>query len=219
MIENGGSGRFTPRRKVSQFMVCKEYFVAAARAYVSAQTWKLPDSQCVNGPRTFHPDGGLFHQHARRVRLYHTRNLRRVRECVNLTHLRITLDPDNFQDLRGKDIYEDVCTHIDFYGLYLTETLQIVEGVHPIKFKADEDNLWDNRREPGHKTWINNVQLFEDFFEQYVLAPRRTNIRKKVVGYNSTTINQALYPGSRVCFGTNRILPDSKALNSLEATG
>ncbi|KAK5675828.1 hypothetical protein LTS10_011559 [Elasticomyces elasticus] len=193
--------------KVSHWMVSKEFFIGAARAYMSAQQWR---DRAVSG---FLSDGhGLFYQFAQHAHVRMITCIPELSRCRQLTSLTVDLNEYAFEDIRpGLHVWEDVCSDTDFEELEFTERLLALRRAASLKsLQFTAEKAYYANTAAKKQTWQDNVRRYQDYIwakikqngEQY----RRPNGEQRTGKQRG--LEQPLYWWSRVCFDTNKLLPE-----------
>ncbi|KAK4888977.1 hypothetical protein LTR27_012198 [Elasticomyces elasticus] len=124
-------------KRLSRFMVCKNFFAGTVVPFIKAQKWMIQDTGMT---KTMVPST-LFYDNVQRVDLSSCFGLRRLRDCHRLTDVTIMLEYHDFADVPsgpgyGRRINSDRMTHAEFEGLRTTRALLELGGLHSLTLVA-----------------------------------------------------------------------------------
>ncbi|KAK5710720.1 hypothetical protein LTR15_012876 [Elasticomyces elasticus] len=194
-------------KRLSCFMVCKNFFAGTVIPFIKAQKWMIRDTGMT---KTMVPST-LFYENVQRVVLSSCVGLRRLRDCHRLTDVTIMLEYHDFADVPlgpgyGRRINSDRMTLAEFEGLRTTRALLELGGLHSLTLVAGAPRRFEFSPSlvTEKKMFLGNLKTLEEVVLPYVCRgkemPQRAP-RQQI----SIPESQPLYPGSMVCFGTNRL--------------
>lgn len=163
--------RAFPRTKVHEFLVSKQYFVAAARAWVGNQKIDTERSPAFD----FVPTGmagGIVSAYVvdMRCSLYNFIGTRMVYLLPRLVALEIVVDYWKFESVKPRTAWDDELTVQDFNEVEAVMKLTYLSGLR--KFKLIPDRCYHADTEAQKERWARNVQAFEDLLRPYVVGKR-----------------------------------------------
>ncbi|KAK6422732.1 hypothetical protein LTR81_004589 [Elasticomyces elasticus] len=192
-----------PTPKVSEFMVSKEFFVGAARAYMGAQDWQTDD---VRGFVWGHH--GIFYKFARYASVNLIGCVTELSDCRRLKSLTVDISVYAFEDMRpGLHVWEDVCSDSDFEGLETTSDLlelRRATSLTSLKITAEHGSHYFANTAAKEQMWQDNVRRYQDYLWKNI-EEKREDCTKR-----TNRPEEPLYWWSRVCFDTHDLRPDPK---------
>ncbi|KAK5137661.1 hypothetical protein LTR08_007956 [Meristemomyces frigidus] len=191
--------------KVNKFMISKAWFVGAAKAYMSAQTWVMTvDLMSVIEKQPT----GLFSTFVARVEVDMSAfpvsfDLGLFASWEGLKYLCLVLIKRNFNDMGGKYIWLEVWCAADFEKLAITAALKQIKGLKQLT--VSDKTSWLLRL-PEREVLRRNQKAFEEYIQPFVTMARVDSSAADKVKWCPSG-RRSLYRGSMVCFGR----PDSSA--------
>ncbi|KAK3710280.1 hypothetical protein LTR37_010346 [Vermiconidia calcicola] len=180
--------RAFPRQKVSDFMVCKKFFVAAARAYVSNQvfgdtTLGFPEVSLLSEKY------GIIAQWMtsitlERLDVYYLLDWELPASVKLVT---ATVPECMFEDIDPKLAWEDDLDKADFKVLVAQWKVHRLSGLRDIVLHDDGNNRYANTVTKVAK-WKSNIRKLENFIRPLVTRRRkREDVQRSRVAANDVT--------------------------------
>ena len=202
---DGYTPRPFPQPKVCDFLVSKQFFVAAARAYVGNQTfnrmtgirlsrpsfdWSRPYVRCLGIAGEFMTEAVID--------VWHT-NFGDM--PPSLKRLTIELAYYQFEILEPKLVWEDYLSDDDCKTVMVKETYDRLVGLQ--EFHLVPGGCYYANTKAKTDIWHANVRKFESFVRPYGTRPKDAQHE----GDQGMTPGQAvpLYRGSKVCFRESKV--------------
>lgn len=190
--------RVLPPLIVEHFLVCKLLFVAASRAWTSAQTF----SNDFDGPFSILGMLGIKSSRfgilgAYLAKLVMPRYWRH--DLVTYTSLRelcITVDVDIFLPVEPRFAWVDELTGKDLDTVVRASALSQLSGLRSFEMKAGSCR-WANSADE-QQIWVANVKRLEDLAKRNALRPRIEGTSAAIERSLPVEEAHALYPGSSV---------------------
>ncbi|KAK5724647.1 hypothetical protein LTR15_004694 [Elasticomyces elasticus] len=186
-----------PARKVCSFLVCKDFFLGAASAYIRAQEWDTHDLGLPSVPEA------LLCCFATNVRL-RSYCLRRLDDIPRVRFLTLNIDENQFFGFKSeRHPRDDELDETDFGELKLTRQMSKLRDNKVLCFLAS--GCYRSRTvssDHAKSIWERNVQAYEDYIRPVVSLPkvRRSNMP-------GLDMMRPLYKGSRVSLNGGALLP------------
>ncbi|KAK3648366.1 hypothetical protein LTR56_007483 [Elasticomyces elasticus] len=186
-----------PKHKVVSFMVCKDFFVGAASAYIGAQHWNtdqlgLPSMPCA-----------LLCQFATTVEV-RSHCLRHLHEIPRIRFVTLRIGDQMFSNPKPeKYAWNDDLDETDFGPLKVTRRISRLRNIKSLSFVPGPCAFSGGPRfEPNVKIWKRNVQALEDYVRPIVTQPKASRSSKP-----RSEALRSLYKGSRVALNGGILLP------------
>ena len=186
--------------KVSEFLVSKKFFVAAARSFVANQHFD-ESSGCAHFSVLGGPEGivGQFMMKA----TLRSWQVKHNRMPPDLKFLKIIAWHDDFEVLEPKHVWEDDLTKADFRKVMLGSKYHLLSGLSELQL-VPERCVYATTEAKKAK-WQENVGKFQAFLKKYVTRPKDVDSTTQLTSGERLV---ALYRNSRVCFGTSTLRPE-----------
>ena len=188
-----------PNVKVSEFLVSKQFFVGAAKAYVESRAFEDGISFALKGSVTG-PVCGIVPAFAKEI----VQNAGdvitgRYKDLPNLKIWNLGLDEFFFMELLPKCAWKDVLTECDFEKLPAYEDLCKASGL--IAFTVFSQKCYFVGAE--RQIWYQNLKALESAVQSHVIRPKTMSTPR--LSKSSSVQRTPLYSGSAVCFGTSTL--------------
>lgn len=193
-----------PGSKVQDFLVCKTWFLSAVAAWIKAQRIIPP---CDASPALFLAIG-LFAEFAREIDLSELTTfggLQVLRSYRNLRHLNISIMTFDFS-ARGKFPWLLELEPDDFEKMEIMEPLRTLRGLDECRISRSSYQDSDIQLAAQKEVWKRNLEALESYANSSVLLPKDKSYVRPNTQVKSGP--RPLYLGSRVCYGTSRLLPE-----------
>lgn len=175
-----------PPRKVEEWMVSKEFFVSAARAFTQNQTFHAGHfDACPLSIRELTKGVAYAFLLDLKAPLYCAHYLKQLPTLKRLT---LVVSDSGFRHIEWKDPCEDELRCEDFVQMPAVAELLKVRGLQALKLEADSVFLSSNRK----NVFEDNVRRLEAFTSSYVTRPKQALTKHAVA--------TPLYASSNVFF-------------------
>ncbi|KAK5701727.1 hypothetical protein LTR97_004545 [Elasticomyces elasticus] len=186
-----------PARKVRSFLVCKDFFLGAASAYIRAQEWDTHDLGLPSVPEA------LLCCFATNVRS-RSHCLGRLDDIPRVRNLILNIGENQFFDFKSeRHPRGDGLDETDFGELKLTRQMSKLRDIKVLGFLAS--GCYRSRRTSADHTksiWERNVQAYEDYIRPVVSQPEVH--RSSMPGLD---MMRPLYNESQVSLNGSTLLP------------
>ncbi|KAK5123892.1 hypothetical protein LTR85_002088 [Meristemomyces frigidus] len=182
-----------PTHKVNDFMVSKQYFLAASGAYISNQTFS---HDCAD---LFVDEGGIIYQWMTAAQA-HSRYMQWLHSFPRLRHVTVEIDEEAFEALEPKYAWREALTEEAFKTLSLYAYLTSGPSLQTCTLIAGKC-LYASRRKQA-AMWERNVAAFADVVNQQLKSSKGRGGQSSAPSEDASA---PLYAGSKVCFGPSNL--------------
>ena len=189
-----------PAPKVSEFLISKRFFVAAARAWIKNRRFSSGFYFCLHD---LIEGRGIVVEFAEECEMVAGDFICGLR---NLKKITLHLDEYDFKGDGMDSVFEHQFTAAELFSLPVCKDVQDVRGVQQLVIE-----LWDpieTHSQSELDVWTSNVQALEDMIRSLVT---RSDLETTSTVPASDQDIKALYAGSEVCFGTSYLQPTTRS--------